>query len=561
VTLADVTCIGYARVSTEQQAGEAQTSLADQQRAIEALAAKLGVSVGRWYRDEGASGATVEQRPALMQLLADCAANPRKSPGLVLVLNDSRWGRFPDPEESTYWRYHLTRMGWNVRFAEGDDTPDKLVRNILRSVVASTATQKRIDVQGNATRGSRGTASLGYWGTRAPYGYRRKVIYPLGRERVLEAHQRKAIDEKVALVPDPTEAGVVRELFLRYAKGTDTLATLTDWLLVDVPGRKWTRAAVRSTLANPAYAGDVVSGRVSRDRAERRPESEWIIRKDAHPAIVGRTLFGAVQAMLARNGKWTNRVRSGWLLSGIVRCPCGSPYVAGGSNRNKHGQSTSSYRCVTKVYPTAARCPYPGTIKKEWLESAVVREIARVVGAPAQRRRLTALLDATLARMRTAPQDSTQQLEKEIADGTRSRDRLVAAVAEGLLTGDEARTRLDSVRRLLARLEAQRDALAQDRVSERALTEERERVLALVLQFRTTVKTLTGPALRELIRPWIANAVFDPRDRTLTLDIRHVPSLPYADLAQMPWPPAQEYSAAWNTDGVTRRTVVVGARK
>lgn len=246
MSLAGVSCIGYCRVSTEQQAGEQQTSLTDQARAIDALAVKLGASVGRWYRDER-SGATVEQRPELSRLLADCAASPRKPsrPGLVLVLNDSRWGRFPDAEESAYWRTHLRRLGWLVRFVEHDDTQDPAVRTVMRAIVASQATQKRADVVANARRGSRGTASLGFWATRSPYGYHRTVVYPPGRTRTLKAHERKAIDEKVVLTPAPEEAAIVRTMFMRYATGTDTLASLVEWLQLDVPQRKWTRAAVQ----------------------------------------------------------------------------------------------------------------------------------------------------------------------------------------------------------------------------------------------------------------------------------------------------------------------------
>jgi DNA invertase Pin-like site-specific DNA recombinase len=567
MSLAGIDCISYRRVSTEQQAGESQTSLADQDRANDALAAKLGKVIGARYGDEGASGATVEQRPDMMRMLADCEASPRKPsrPGTVCVLNDSRFGRFPDPEESTYWRQHLKRLGWVVRFAENDDSDNLTVRSVMRAIVSSQATQKREDVRANAKRGSRGAAALGYWATRAPYGYRRRVVYPPGRERTLNAGTRKAIDEKVALVPDPTEAAIVRELFMRYATGTDTLASLVDWLVLDVPGRKWTRAAVRFTLTNPAYVGDVVSGRVSGDTTERatRPRrsiTEWVTTANAHPAIVGRTLFSAVQEVLARNGKWTSRVRTDWLVSGIVRCPCGQHYVAGGSNVNKRHQATRSYRCVSKCGPVSGRCPYPGAVKKEWLESTVVDTIASVVGAPAHRRRLVAHLDTALAAVRSAPQDAQAQLAREIADGTKARDRLVQAVADGTLTGDEAKSRLDAVRRLLARLEAQRDALTADRANQHALDAERERVLALTLDFRRTAKALTGPALREFLRPWIARATFDPRDRTLTLDIRHVPTVAtfaHGDLTQMACPPTQEYSLAWHNESVTRRRVVV----
>jgi DNA invertase Pin-like site-specific DNA recombinase len=268
MSLAGIDCCGYVRVSTDRQAGEALSSPADQRAAIIARAAKLGVVVGRWYQDE-ASGGNAEKRPALLSLIADCEATPRPAsrPGYVIALNDSRWGRFPDPEESAYWRTHLRkRCGWLVWFAENDEIADPKLRTVMRAIVATQATQKRDDVRANAKRGSRGTAALGYWATRAPYGYRRRVVYPPGRERTLNAGTRKAIDEKVALVPDPTEAAIVRELFMRYATGTDTLASLVDWLVLDVPGRKWTRAAVRFTLTNPATSP---SGSPRRTRTRR----------------------------------------------------------------------------------------------------------------------------------------------------------------------------------------------------------------------------------------------------------------------------------------------------
>lgn len=132
-------CVAYLRVSTERQANEVVTSLSDQQHAIEQLAAKMGITVDRWYRDEGASGATVEGRPAFSRMLADLAADPRRHLCHVLVLNDSRFGRFSDPEESAYWRHHLRRLGWIVRFAEGDESQDKTARSVMRAIGAAQA--------------------------------------------------------------------------------------------------------------------------------------------------------------------------------------------------------------------------------------------------------------------------------------------------------------------------------------------------------------------------------------------------------------------------------------
>lgn len=545
-------CVGYLRVSTERQVGEDKTSLADQQRAIEALATTLGLTVERWYKDEGASGATVEKRPALRQLIADIEANPRsqKAPGYVLVLNDSRWGRFPDPEDATYWRRHLGHRGWIVRFAEHDDTDNKQLRGMMRAMVQGAATQKRDDVKANAKRGSRGTASLGYWGTREPYGFRRAVVSPAGRERTLAQGQRKAPDEKVKLVPHRAEAKVIRALFTRYATGQESIASVTAWLREAAPARNWTRAAVKFTLANPAYVGDVVSGRYSPEDRERHQESEWIVTRDAHEAIVPRAIFHRCRDILARNAKWTTRVRTDWIVSGLVQCPCGKPYVAGGGNKDRRGKPVLSYRCASKSGLRADCCPHRGAVKKDWLEYAVVETVASIVGGPSQRKRLAAILDRVLNE--TRPGDQLGELTAQLTDAVSARDRLVDAVATGTLTAEEAKSRLADVRQRIARLEAQRDALQPANAS--ALRSERDALLAGLTDFRAAAYTLKGPALREHLRPWIQSAVFDPKTRKLDLAIPHIPVS--SALASMPWPSGQSKGVPCN---VTRRVVTVGA--
>lgn len=558
-------CCGYLRVSTDRQAGEKQTSLADQQRAIEGLAAKLGRSVERWYRDEGASGATVEKRPQLRALLADCLAEPRPRtrPGYVLVLNDSRWGRFPNPDQAAALRFQLDQAGWLVRFVEGDESEDPTFRHVMRAIGGAQASEYRRNVQRNARRGSRGIASQGYWGTRAPYGYRRAVVYPPGRERVLEAHQRKAPDEKVALRPHDAEAAIVRELFRRYATGTESIASLATWAREAEPRRHWSARSVVLTLTNPAYVGDVVSGRYSRDASGKlsapHPESEWIVTRDAHPALIDRDTFARCQDVLARNAKWTTRVRTDWIVSGIVFCRCGKPYVAGGGNKNLPHRETRSYRCATKAGIMTDRCPYPGTIKKEWLERAVVETVASVVSSPKVQRHALASLDRRIDALRRAPLEAAAVLERSIAEATARRDRLVQAVAEDTITAEEAKGQLTELRRLLARLERQRDAMQGASADRMALDAERARYAALASEFGRAAKTLEGPALRELIRPWIAGAAFDAETRELTIEVRHVPALTYGALTSMACPPDQKTSATSNN--VTRRVVRVGGAR
>ena len=191
----------------------------DQCDAIEALAERLGVSVDEWFTDPGVSGATVEGRPGFQALLAACErrALPQASAGLVLVLNASRLGRFLDPEEGAYWRHHLRRMGWEVRFAEGDVEGD--ASSIIRAIAGLEASTYRRNVVANTRRGMKGAADQEFWTREAPFGFRRMVVHPPTSERVLEIGQRKTPDEKVQLTPRDDEAKIVAWMFRTYAAG------------------------------------------------------------------------------------------------------------------------------------------------------------------------------------------------------------------------------------------------------------------------------------------------------------------------------------------------------
>lgn len=542
--LASVDCVGYVRVSTERQAGEVYTSLGDQEAAIVTLAARTARTVGAWYRDEGASGATVAQRPALCALLSACAASPRpaRAPGLVLVLNDSRFGRFPDPEEATYWRVHLSKLGWTVRFVESDESENKTARSLLRAIGSAQATEYRDNIRRNAKRGSRGTASQGFWVSRTPFGYRRQVVYPAGRDRVLEQGQRKAPDERVALVPQEGEAAIVRELFRRYATGTESLATLTEWLIVTCPGRKWTRPAVKFTLTNPAYLGDVVAGRVPGDRAERavtpiRPTEEWYGKRDSHVAIVSRGLFAAVQSELQRKRRATRSPASDWFLTGIVRCRCGKT-LAGGGHGGRRGKQTRFYRCSSKGAHPSGRCEYPGAIAKHLLEPALLDLIGKVVGTPAATSRLAHYIDSALAAVHGAAVPTVDSIDREQATLETKRQRLLSAVENGTITSFEAKDRLTEIRGLLGALQARRDWVSRASVASRTIFAERDRLLALASDFRAAAARLKGAELRELVRPWVRHAVFDTARRVLTVEVCRLPALPNdVLLSRMPCPP------------------------
>ncbi len=531
--LRSLRCVVYRRVSTERQAGEVYTSLEDQDRACRELAAKLGLTIGHVYTDDGFSGATIEQRPAMRELIADCrAAERRRDPAYVLVLNDSRWGRFPNPEEATYWRFELERHGWLVRFAENDDTENKPVRALMRALVAGQATQKREDVKANAKRGMKGTVDRGFWCSQAPFGYRRKVVYPPGRERVLDTGMRKAIDEKIALTPHEAEAKIVRELFARFATGEHSTQSLIEWLKGVSKERVWKHAIVRTVLTNPAYVGDIVFGRVPSDRSERaihptRDRADWYVKRQAHPAIVDRALFDRVQELLERNRRTTRGVRSDWILSGIVRCRCGAHMISGGGGRRgrRHGDGhfEPSYRCSTINKAKGARCPFGGSIAKSTIERAVIQTIANEASTPVAQSRILAFLDEALDAARSTPTTELDALRRERAAVAQRRERVLDAIEAGTVKGADAKARLEKLSIEDTRLLAQIEAMATRAADETIVRADRDRLAQLLSTLPKTMMELSGPALRELVRPWVKDAVFNTDSRVLRLEIRHIP--------------------------------------
>lgn len=529
----EVRCIGYVRVSTERQAGEVQTSLADQERAILQRAKELGVEVGAWFRDEGASGASVEARPAFRQMLEACAASPRplRDPGIILCLNDSRFGRFPDPDEAAYWRHHLRRLGWHVRFCEGDDVEDITFRAVIRSLGSAQASEYRRNIQRNARRGAKGAALQGFWTREAPFGYRRMVVYPPGAERVLEIGQLKAPNEKVRLVPHPEEAEIVRWMFEAYASGEHTLGSLTDELWRRAPVRKWSRQVVGKMLQNEVYLGHVIGGRRPADRYERmltpiRPPSEWYECRNAHPAIVSEELFQAVQERLARNRRMRRGVRTHYLLTGVLVCTyCGRHYHGGGLGGapDRNGRRKHIYRCSGFE---AGVCPgRVGTVMRHLVDSAVVDVLARTLSRPQVQRMIAREIDRrieALAGQRAGESlASLQQSKRRLED---RRGRLISAIARGIVTEEEAAAELERIRAEIAAVDARMHEVRFGGRRAQAIFQERDRIIEMAANFREVARRLEGPALRELVLPWIAAATFDKARRELTLKIRRVPS-------------------------------------
>ena len=516
--------IGYVRVSSEPQAGEMQTSLQDQRAAIMAIAGRLGVVVEQWFEDAGYSGATIAKRPALRALIAHCEQHPQKPalPGYVLVLNDSRFGRFDDPDEAAHLRVELKRAGWKVRFAEADDIEDPSLRHIMRAVGGAQASEYRRNLRANSTRGRIGTTRQGFWASREPFGYRRAVVYPPAQARVLDHGVPKARGEKIKLVPGPAdEVALVQEIFRRYVLGGQSMRAVCRWLNT-VPqareGRRpWAVSTLRNLLENRAYLGDIAARRRTATRMEQgdyeRQAPEYVI-EAAHPPLIERDLFDRAQAQLrqipARGLTYDYRVR------GLVTCAqCGEPFVGGGLGGDHRRAAGQRVRFYIDRGGRDGTCPPPATsVSAHLLEGAIIEQFVAHVDAQLHPEVIARAMTAR-ATLSAGPAKQ-QTVAKRRTETMRRRDRLMAAIESGVIGLEEVQSRLEAIREELALLDREGAAGA----SEAGALTTVDQLVTIARDLRRVAAHASGPELRTLLHPWVEQMTFDRSARALTMRLR-----------------------------------------
>jgi DNA invertase Pin-like site-specific DNA recombinase len=439
------------RRSTDRQ----EQSIPDQQRAIERYCGERGLRVLRWYVDDAISGTSTVGRKAFQSLIAD-AQSARRDFRSIVCYDVKRFGRV-DNDEAGYYRHLLRQQGVQVLYASenfsGDGTDD-----LLRPVKQWQAREESKDLSKVSIRGLLTRSQTGFWmGGAPPYGYDLRYESHTGQfmlrvryladgskailddagnaQRTLERGETVAVSrrDRCRLVPgDPARVAVVRRIFRMYVGERRGYKAIADALNREriPPARgpawaahysgQWAMTTVRAVIVNPAYGGDMVWNRrtdarfhrIEQGRAVTREETlgrrlepnarrDWIVVKDAHPAIVSRRLWEQAQKRLTdkpasarqrglnprtgapvmgRNGHtvggWTGS-RARFLLSGLCSCVrCGSRYE-GYTTRSPKTKADGTrnkwhtYSCGAAIRRGPSVCRF-GSVPQAVLEPAVV---------------------------------------------------------------------------------------------------------------------------------------------------------------------------------------------
>lgn len=338
----------YGRLSVEDGDDIQNNSIGNQMKLAEDfLFRHPELKVMEWYSDNGYTGMNYD-RPDFRRMMADVRAGKLRC---ILVKDISRFGRH-FLMTSEYVERALPAMGIrliciNDGYDSADENADAAALLLPFKMIMNDNYVK--DISRKIRSGITAKMNSGEYMPSAssiPYGYLRnpqKNTYDIDPEAAdtvqriftLRAEGRSYIE----IVRELNRDGIRCPGRLRYERGTTESEKYKE--------ATWVRSTIRKIVSDPVYTGKRIYGRMKRDKLgmekKRRPEEEWQIVENAHPAIIPEELFEQVQQRnreeLERREKFSEAAPLDLdyrrLLQGKIICgDCGSTMSAGkGSGR------------------------------------------------------------------------------------------------------------------------------------------------------------------------------------------------------------------------------------
>lgn len=308
----------YCRLSSEDRTDSESNSITNQKTMLTKYAADHGFGNTRFYVDDGVSG-TLFSRPGLNAMLDD-VVNDRVA--VVIFKDQSRLGR--DVLEVGLLKRQLETH--NVRFIAAADGLDSIngfdIMSIFRDVINEYYVA---EISKKIRAVKRSDALQGKAPRHPPYGY-------------------KATEDRRIWEIDEEAGNIIREIFQKFTAGvkpTDILKEfVTRKIMKPLSYRKnpenpqrtdyeWNTTTMLEIIENPVYIGRFVSQKFTSQSYKNRkifmrPEDEWVVIENHHPAIVDIEVFEVAQRLRESRMRVTkSSVKS--VLSGLIFCSdCGA---------------------------------------------------------------------------------------------------------------------------------------------------------------------------------------------------------------------------------------------
>ena len=302
------------------------------------------------YADEALTG-TKETRQNFQKLLAECRAG---NIDLIITKSISRFARNTVTLLETV--RELKVLGVDVYFEEQNIHTMSADGELMLTILASYAQEESYSASENQKWRIRKDFEAGKVSTVIMLGYKRN------RDGVLE------------IIPE--EADIVRMMFsdAMSGMGGQAIANKLNMLKIRTKnGCQWTAHGVRRVLSNEKYCGDLRlqkfynENHLTKRKMTNDGNLPQIYVEEAHPAIIDRATFMAVQAFLQDNQRFTalKETTGVYPFTGMIKCGC-----CGKTYRRKTTVTGIVWICNTYNQKGKKFCPTSKQIPEEKLISA-----------------------------------------------------------------------------------------------------------------------------------------------------------------------------------------------
>lgn len=325
----------YYRLSREEAQKSESTSISNQKKIVEAYCKQNGITILKFFVDDGWSGGNFE-RPGFQEMMRALESGKAN---VVITKDLSRLGR--DMREASYYAEQFFPEN-QIRYIAIADNFDSETENVMapfqfamNEVYLRDGSRKIKDVL-------KMKRQRGEYCACAPYGY------------------MKHPQSKDVLVPNADTAPIVRRIFERAAAGDSCIKIATD-LSSDgiMPPLKyraicrdnftpegaarasdlWNHTTVKRILKNRVYLGDTILGKTKKVSVKSKkkvpvPQQEWAVTEATHEPLVDQTTFEKAQINMgtaSRDYRQYDHVRKS-IFGGIAVCSkCGHSLCSSGT--------------------------------------------------------------------------------------------------------------------------------------------------------------------------------------------------------------------------------------
>ena len=318
----------YVRLSRDDERVGESLSIENQKSLLVRYVNEKGWILHDIYVDDGISGTTFE-REGVQRLLADAKCGIINT---IIVKDMSRFGRnyiqIGQYIDYVFPMYHIRFIAVSDNIDTGSDNTVAMdmmpITNVFNEWYAANTSRKvRQIFIANAKRGKSNMSHPPYGYLFSDDGSRKFVINTEVSTNVERIFEMRANGISPARIAERFNAEHITTPQDYKVQRLGKYAAIKTYHL-------WTDASVRKILENPAYIGNLALQRrtsvsYKNHKSVYRPEEEWIVTENAHPAIISKELWHRVKEV-EKSVSQGKKTRKGYThpLSGFLFCAdCG----------------------------------------------------------------------------------------------------------------------------------------------------------------------------------------------------------------------------------------------